>query len=289
MIETNADAPECEERFVDIQATFVSHAKPAKLMEPADGALHNPPQGAQSATMFRIALCDEGADAAFGQFGFVWFGVIRAIAKDEMGTLTGTALLSAHRRNCVDEWNELGYIVAVSAGDGEGKWDSLAIGDEVVLAPGFAAIRWIGACLLPPKTARTLEESTTARDQSIRSALFKWANSASNTDCHTPNFCQSRNRRQHVIPHPQPISCGRYSQGMPVRNTNRMPVSASRLATAGRPLLLGGLSAGRSGSIRVHNSSGRISRAICSSMQPVLVNPDSLALHTMYRKNIHEL
>jgi len=289
MIETNANAPKREERFVDIQATFVSHAEPAKLMEPADGALHNPPHRAQSAAMVRIAFGDEGADAAFGQFGFVRLGVVSAIAKDEMRTLTGPALLSAHRRYCVHERNELGYIVTVSTGDGEGKWDSLAVGDDVVFGPGFAAIRRIGACLLPPKTARTLEESTMARDQSSRSALFKWANSASNTDCHTPNFCQSRNRRQHVIPHPQPISCGRYSQGMPVRSTNRMPVSASRLATAGRPLLLGGLSAGRSGSIRVHNSSGRISRAICSSMQPVLVNPDSLALHAMYRKNIHEL
>lgn len=289
MVEADTDATESEKGFVDIQTAFVSHAEPAKLMEPADGALHNPAQGPQSAAVVGIAFGDECADAAFGQFGFVSFGVVSAIAKDEMGTPTGTALLSAHRRYCVDEWNELGYVVPVSAGDGEGKWDPLAIGDDVVFGPGFAAIRWIGACLLPPKTARTLEESTTARDQSIWSALFKWANSASNTDCHTPSFCQSRNRRQHVIPHPQPISCGRYSQGMPVRSTNRMPVRALRFGTAGRPLLLGGLSAGRSRSIRVHNSSGRISRAICSSMQPVLVNPDSLALHTMYRKNIHEL
>ena len=274
---------------MDIQSAFVSHAKPAVLMKPADRALHDPTQRAQSAAMFGIALRDEGADAAFGQFGFVWFGVIRAIAKDELGPLTGTSLLSAHRRYCVDERSELGYIVPVSAGDGEGKWDSLAIGDDVVFAPGFAAIRWIGAGLLPPKTARTLEESTTARDQSIRSALFKWANSFSNTACHTPNFCQSRKRRQHVIPHPQPISCGRYSQGMLVRSTNRIPMSASRLATAGRPLLLGGLSAGRSGSMRVHNSSGRISRAMSSSMQPVAGKPGSLALRTMYRKNIHEL
>ena len=34
--------------------------------------------------------------------------------------------------------------------------------------------------------------------------------------CQTPSACQSRRRRQHVIPLPHPNSCGRYSHGHPL-------------------------------------------------------------------------
>ena len=34
------------------------------------------------------------------------------------------------------------------------------------------------------------------------------------------------------MPQPQPISCGRYSHGMPVFSTKMMPVSAARSGTA---------------------------------------------------------
>ena len=70
-----------------------------------------------------------------------------------------------------------------------------------------------------------------------------------------PAACQSRSRRQHVMPDPQPISWGSISQGMPERSTNRMPVSAARFGTGGRPPLGLGRSGGRSGSTMAHNSS----------------------------------
>ncbi len=35
--------------------------------------------------------------------------------------------------------------------------------------------------------------------------------------CQIPASCQSRNRRQQVMPEPQPSSCGGISQGIPLR------------------------------------------------------------------------
>src|SRR5205085_1764188 len=64
--------------------------------------------------------------------------------------------------------------------------------------------------LVAPPNARTCELSIAARDQSIRSASFSFANNSSCSWCQTPASCHSRNRRQQVIPEPQPISCGRY-------------------------------------------------------------------------------
>lgn len=49
----------------------------------------------------------------------------------------------------------------------------------------------------------------------------RWAH----TDSHTPARLQSRSRRQHVMPLPQPNSWGSCSHWMPVLSTKRMPVS----------------------------------------------------------------
>src|SRR5262245_1777275 len=79
---------------------------------------------------------------------------------------------------------------------------------------------------------------------------------------HTPARCQSRRRRQHVIPDPHPISCGSICQGMPLRRTNRMPVRHARSETRGRPPFGRRGGVGKNGSTRSHNRSGGSAAAI---------------------------
>ena len=60
--------------------------------------------------------------------------------------------------------------------------------------------------------------------------------------CHTPAACQSRKRRQQVMPLPKPRDGGRFSQGMPVSRTNNIPLSAASslmVRVLGQPLLDG--------------------------------------------------
>ncbi len=56
------------------------------------------------------------------------------------------------------------------------------------------------------------------RDQSIWSAARKRARSTSCSSSHTPAACQSRRRRQQLIPLPQPISWGSRSHRKPVED-----------------------------------------------------------------------
>ncbi len=77
----------------------------------------------------------------------------------------------------------------------------------------FASIREIRAGFCPPKTARTEQLSIADVDQSIWSADPSSSKRSFHIFFHTPATCQSRSRRQHVMPHPQPNSWGRYSQG----------------------------------------------------------------------------
>jgi hypothetical protein len=131
----------------------------------------------------------------------------------------------------------------------------------------FAAIRRVRADGAPflrsAPLARTLTESMLARLQSICPSRSNRLNSSWCNLRHTPARCQSRNRRQQVIPLPQPISCGSISQGMPLLRTKRMPVSAARSERHGRPRVLvraGG--GGRSGSINSQSASSTNCRAM---------------------------
>jgi hypothetical protein len=60
-----------------------------------------------------------------------------------------------------------------------------------------------------------------------------------------------------VIPEPQPISCGSMFHGIPLRRTNRMPVSTARSGIGFRPAYRRWRDRrfGRRGSMRFHSSS----------------------------------
>jgi hypothetical protein len=106
--------------------------------------------------------------------------------------------------------------------------------------------------------AGTLVESMLARDQSIWSASPRRWRSVRSSRRHTPAACQSRNRRQQVLPLPQPSSAGSRAHGVPVRSTKRIPARAARSATRGRPPRSFGGSGGSRGAMAAHSSSGTI-------------------------------
>jgi hypothetical protein len=138
--------------------------------------------------------------------------------------------------------------------DNQGQ--ALGLRQHMTLAACFRTIRRIGAGVCPPKTARTLALSTTARSRWIAPALPSVVSKRAWSFDHTERRVQSANRRQQVLPLPQPISIGRSCQGMPVFSTNTIPVNAARCSTRGRPPLgdRGG-NGGSNGSIWVHNAS----------------------------------
>lgn len=160
----------------------------------------------------------------------------------------------------VEQRQELGDVVAVAAGEDDGRRCAVAIGDQVVVRARPSPADRRGARAQPPFDARTCEESTTALDRSSRAAAFSSASRTSCRRCHTPASFQNRSR-QHVIPDPNPSSCGRCSHRIPVCSTNRIPHSTSRSGTGRRPGHRNRRSLlGSSGSIRAHSSSDTIHR-----------------------------
>src|SRR6266478_978775 len=120
----------------------------------------------------------------------------------------------------------------------------------MTFATTLSPVGGIRTCPLPPKTARTEQLSTTARDQSIRLKRQSQSNSAKWINCQMPDSCQSRRRLQQVMPEPQPNSFGNISQGIPLRRTNRIPLRQARSGGRGRPPLSLGFGGSTRGSIK---------------------------------------
>jgi len=109
------------------------------------------------------------------------------------------------------------------------------IANQVALTATLSPICRIWPSQQPPKTTRTEQLSTTARDQSIWPSRESHSSNAKWIKSQIPSCCQSRNRRQQVMPEPQPSAFGSTPQGMPLRSTKIMPARQARYVRRGRP------------------------------------------------------
>ena len=247
---------------MDVGAAVSTHGETFELVKPSDRALDDPtistePLGRLDASSrdARGDVEDAAGDAASRE-------VVSLIGMQLRWSLAWTTARSSHGLDELQHRPELQRVVDVCRSKIDGEWDALRVDDQVVLRAWFSAVRRIRPRFFAPPFAGTLEASSAARDQSIASAKPSSSSNARCSRCQTPARCQSRKRRQQVMPLPQPISLGRCSHPMPVRSTKRMPANAARSGTRGRPPYGFGSSAGKSGAIRLHSSSGTIGFAM---------------------------
>lgn len=239
---------------------FVAHLQAPELVQPRERAFDDPARLAQSAAMRGTPLRQNRRNAQSALRAAMGAGVVGTVALDTIGALSGAPAAARKRRDRSDERNELGYIMGIGRRERRRERDAPCVADEVVLAARFAPVSGIGAGFFPPCRARTEELSTIVRDHSICSAA---CNRVSNTRCnraHTPARCHATKRRQQLTPEPQPISSGSAAHGMPVRSTNRIPVSACRWVMGLRPgwVRRRRFNFGSNGSMSCHSASSRI-------------------------------
>ena len=286
MIPTYFNTTDCHQSFMNIWSAFVTNSQSAILVEPGQCSLNDPAVDTKTAAIFSSSFSQYWLNSFSSQLLAMGLRVIAAIPLNTIRSIARMPNLARYRRYCFNQAGQLCNIMAISTSQFSCKRQSLAISNYVVLRTVFASIRGIGACFRPPKTARTEAESTTAREKSIWSA---WRNLFNIVWCilsHTPAFCQSRSRRQQVIPEPQPISCGRSSHAMPVLSTNKIPVRAARFETGFLPGYLNRrFFFGISGSTISHNSSSSIGLAM-SSLLANFRYIQLLMLSAIYGKNI---
>ncbi len=130
---------------MNVVTPFATDAKPAELVQPTDGSFHYPTKDAQATAMFCVSSGKDRLNTASSQLLAVWLGIVGAIALDSLRSLSRAAALTPHWRNRIDQRHELGHVMSVGTGYRGRKGNAVGIGDQVMFAAGFAAIRWIGS------------------------------------------------------------------------------------------------------------------------------------------------
>jgi len=180
---------------VHLGAAVVADEQPFEVVEPGEGAFDDPAVAAQAGAVFGLAACDLGFDAAFAEETSVLVVVVATVGSDAVGPSTWSSDLAAHGRHLVNERDQLGDVVAVTARDAPGERDAGGVYQEVVLGAVSGSINRARARFGAPFFACTWLPSATARDHSISPAARNSASSRSCSRSHTPASCHSHIRR----------------------------------------------------------------------------------------------
>ena len=126
--------------MVDVGAAFVADEQALEVVQPGKGALDDPAVTAQTGAVLGLAARDLGFDATLPDEPAVVVVVVAAVGEHTVGPPPRSPAQSAHRRDGVEERDQLGDVVAVAAGDREGERDPGRIDEEIVLGAGPASV-----------------------------------------------------------------------------------------------------------------------------------------------------
>jgi hypothetical protein len=140
---------------VDFVATVVADEQSFELVQPGEGALDNPPDAAEAGAVFGLSAGDLRRDPALAELAAVGGVVVAAVGGQAFGAASRPADTSAHRRDALEERDQLGDVVAVAARDAPGERDPGRVDQEVVLGTVSGSINRARARLGAPFFACT--------------------------------------------------------------------------------------------------------------------------------------
>lgn len=92
----------------------------AAVVEPGEGAFDDPAVAAEAGAVLGVAAGDPGCDAAGSEAAAVDVVVVAAVGEQRPRPATGSAWSAAHGRHAVEQFEQLGAVVAVAAGQRPG-------------------------------------------------------------------------------------------------------------------------------------------------------------------------
>jgi len=118
---------------VDLGAAVVADEQPFEVVQPGEGALDDPAVAAETGAVLGLAPGDLRRDSSLAELAPVLVVVVAAVGRDPVGTTTRSADLAAHRRDPLNQRDQLGYVVAVATRERPGERDPGRVDQKVVL------------------------------------------------------------------------------------------------------------------------------------------------------------
>lgn len=252
---------------MNVCSSFITDFQPLVAVQPGVRTLDDPTMAAKFLLRLHSFAGNARRDAALAQRSPILLRLVPFVRVQLVRSFPRPSSWTFDRLDRIETLLEHRRLVDIGRAQQDRERDPLSVDHKMALRALFAAIRRILPGFFAPPGEATVEASIAARLQSMRSA---WPSRSRKTWCRrsqTPAFCQSRSRRQQVMPEPQPISGGNISQGVPVISTNRMPVNAARSEIGGLPPWGRGGREGSRGSMTAHSSSETIGLAIDQGYQ----------------------
>ena len=125
---------------MDVVAAVGSDQESAAVVEPGEGALHDPAVTAEAGAVLGLAACDHRFDAALPDEAAVLVVVVTAVGDQRPRPASGPTDATADGRYPVKQRDQLRDVVAVAARERPRERDPAAVYEEVVLAARPAAI-----------------------------------------------------------------------------------------------------------------------------------------------------
>jgi hypothetical protein len=135
---------------VDVVTAVGAQQESAPVAQPGEGAFDDPAIVTELGAVRGLAASDHGFDAALPDEAAVLVVVVAAIGKQRVRPATRTTRTAAHRRDAVEQLEQLGDVVAVGGGQRPGERQPAAVYEEVVLAAPAAAIDRAGTGFRAP-------------------------------------------------------------------------------------------------------------------------------------------
>jgi hypothetical protein len=99
---------------VDFVATVVADEQSLEVVQPGEGALHNPADAAESGAVLGLAAGDFGANAEAAELAPILVVVVAAVGGNAIGPPTRPADLAAYRRDPLDQRDQLRDVAATA-------------------------------------------------------------------------------------------------------------------------------------------------------------------------------
>jgi hypothetical protein len=140
---------------VGLVAAVGTQEESALVVEPGEGALDDPAVATKSGAVLCLAACDQRLDATLAHETAVLIVVVAAVGDDAVGSSPGPTGATANGRHAVEQFEQLGDVVAVAAGERPGERDAAAVYEEMLLAAAAAPVDRAGTRLRAPFFACT--------------------------------------------------------------------------------------------------------------------------------------